>query len=151
MLCSAPKPWCDKYWRKKGKGSRGDKDSRKEKKAEKGKVRKRRRRKRKKGELRGKRGKEYEYWIGEKNKGKKVNEKEGKERQGCIFYFCQKYDLLVGWGEKNEDLLRKKANIRGRGGKTGKRDIFAIFRGENQIFWAIHTTLKKDDRRRKER
>ena len=37
-----------------------------------------------------------------------------------IFIF-QKYEELVGWGKKYDDLQRKNVNIGGRGEKRGKR------------------------------
>ena len=41
------------------------------------------------------------------------------------------YYLVIGWlGERYDDLFRKSANIRGRGRKIGKKDIFTAPRGK---------------------
>ena len=51
-----------------------------------------------------------------------------------LFSIDAKYKLLVGWGKKYHDLIRKNANIRVRGGKTGKKGKFFFYLGENYHF-----------------
>ena len=61
-----------------------------------------------------------------------------------IFHFApfppggggQKYDLLAGWGQKYDDLLRKSTYIRGKRWKNWgkKEEIFTVLQGKNVIY-----------------
>ena len=57
--------------------------------------------------------------------------------QGVYFsfsFFISKYGLLVGWGKKYANLLRKNAKIRGNWWKNGeKEELFIVLLGKNII------------------
>ena len=67
-----------------------------------------------------------------------------------IFNLCEEYEELVGWGEKYNDLLRKRKYKGEEVEKRGKRGKFPLYFGEkitflkrgdvkNILFWAsIH-------------
>ena len=54
--------------------------------------------------------------------------------QGCIFFFFQKYELLVGWWKKLW-FIKKKCEYSKRWKKRGKRGSFYCTAGKKISFW----------------